>query len=233
MTSSWRLRSTFMVCLVPVVACQGQAPTSAEPTEPAEAALAFSVVGDAPVIDPADYGVDYLLPGAVVVHEGTWHLFPVTASLDSAEAPRVLHLTSPDGLSWTGDPSASVLADFAIELDGIGAVPSSAFVADDGTWVMYGSGRLPGGTDPIVWRATAPDADGPWSAHLEPVLVPDAEGWDSAVTDHPGVIPTESGYLMGYGGASSAMPNRNRIGMATSPDGVSLDAHRRLDGWSR
>ena len=210
-----------MVCLVSVVSCQGPA-TSGDPNEPSEAPLAFSVVGDAPVIEPHDFGADYLLPGAAVVHEGTHHLFPVAFFADPADGPpRVLHLTSEDARAWTGDPSASVLENFAIELDGNGAVPSSALVADDGTWVMYGSGRLPGGTDPIVWRATAQDADGPWTADPEPVLVPDGDGWDGAITDHPGVLPTEDGYLMAYGGAAAATPNRNRIGFASSTDGVS------------
>ena len=209
-----------MVCLVPVVACQAP-PAVEEPPEPSEAPITFSVVGDAPVIDPTDYGAAYLLPGAAVVHEDTYHLYPVAFSADAAVTPRVLHLTSVDGTSWTGDPSASVLEDLEIELDDIGAVPSSAFVADDGTWVMYGGGRVPGGTDPIVWRATAPGPEGPWTAHREPVLEPDGVGWDSAITDHPGVIPTEDGYRMGYGGASIGSPNRNRIGFATSTDGVS------------
>ena len=114
-----------------------------------------------------------------------------------------------------------MLADFEIELDDIGAVPSSVLIDDDGTWVMYGGGRLPGGNDPIVWRATAPGPDGPWTAHPYPVLEPDGEGWDGAITDHPSVIQEADGYVMGYGGAGIAQPNRNRIGMAASPDGVS------------
>ncbi len=208
-----------MVCLVPVVACQGPPPADESP-QPAEAPIAFEVVGDEPVIDPRDYGAAYLLPGAVVVHEGTYHLYPVAFYADSTEQPRVLHLSSADGESWTGDPSASVLEDFPIELDATGAVPSSAFVDEDGTWVMYGGGRRTGGTDPIVWRATAPGADGPWTAHAEPILEPDGAGWDGAIADHPGVIPTDDGYLMGYGGASVTTPNRNRIGFATSTDGL-------------
>ena len=219
-TSSW-LRSALIACIAPIAACQGAAPTIDPPNPSAAEALVFRVVGDAPVIDPTDYGADYLLPGAAVVHEGTIHLFPVTFSAETRAAPRVLHLTSEDGRTWSGDGSASLLADFEIELDDIGAVPSSVFVADDGTWVMYGGGRLPGGTDPVVWRATAPDADGPWTAHPDPVLVPDLEGWDSAVADHPSVVATEDGYLMAYGGAGIATPNRNRIGVASSDDGLS------------
>jgi hypothetical protein len=113
-----------------------------------------------------------------------------------------------------------VLEDFEIEMDDVGAVPSSLFVDDDGTWVMHGGGRLPGGTDPIVWRATAPGPDGPWTAHSDAVLEPDGEGWDGATTDHPTVVPTEDGYVMAYGGAGVVQLNRNRIGMATSTDGV-------------
>ena len=208
-----------MVCLVPVVACQAPSVTD-EPPEPSESPITFSVVGDAPVIEPDDYGAAFLLPGAMVVHDDTYHLYPVAFYADEAEAPRVLHLTSADGESWTGDPAASVLEDFELELDDTGAIPSSAFVANDGAWVMYGGGRLPGGTEPVVWRATAPGPDGPWTAHPDPVLEPDGEGWDGAITDHPGVISTEDGYLMGYGGASIGSPNRNRIGFATSTDGV-------------
>lgn len=223
--SSWRLRSPFLVCLVPVVACQAP-PASVEAPEASEAALTFSVVGDAPVIEPDDFGADYLLPGAAVVHEEVYHLYPVAFVADGTQAPRVLHLTSNDGLTWTGDPSASMLDSFAIEMDDVGPVPSSALVAEDGTWLMYGSGRRPGGDEPIVWRATAPGPNGPWIAHPDPVLVPDADGWDSAITDHPAVLRTEDAYVMGYGGAAAAAPNRNRIGIATSSDGVTWTRQR-------
>ncbi len=208
-----------MVCLVPAVACQ--APVVEESTPATATPATFEVVGDEPVIDPADYGAAYLLPGAAVLHEGTHHLYPVAFYADADETPRVLHLTSSDGETWAGDASASVLEDFPIDLDETGAVPSSAFADDDGTWVMYGGGRRSGGTDSIIWRATAPGPDGPWTAHGEPVLEPDGDGWDGAITDHPSVIPTHDGYLMGYGGASITAPNRNRIGFATSTDGLS------------
>ena len=148
------------------------------------------------------------------------HLYPVAFSADPSERPRVLHLVSDDGVAWSGDPDASVLEDFALELDEIGAIPSWAFVDADGTWIMLGGGRLPGGTRPIAWRATSPGPDGPWTAHPEPILEPSASGWDSAIVDHPTVIPTADGFLMAHGGAARGAPNRNRIGLATSDDGV-------------
>ena len=101
-----------MVCLVPVVACQAPPPEATD--EPSEPAISFEVLGDRPVIEADDYGAAYLLPGAAVVHEGTYHLYPVAFSDDPAEAPRVLHLTSGDGTSWAGDPTASVLDGFEI-----------------------------------------------------------------------------------------------------------------------
>lgn len=209
-----------MLCLLPVLGCQPATSERALPSPSAEATIAFEMVGDGPVIDPTDYGAAYLLPGATVVADGVMHLYAVAFSADPSEPPRVLHLVSDDGISWSGDADASVLGSVELELDGVGAVPSSAFVTDDGTWVMVGGGRLPGGTRPIAWRATAPGPDGPWTAHPEPILEPSPSGWDSAIVDHPSVIPTADGELMAYGGAAGSSPNRNRIGFATSEDGV-------------
>ena len=208
------------LCILPIVGCQPAAGESPSPAPSADAPITFAVVGDAPVIDPADYGAAYLLPGATVVHDGTVHLFAVAFFADPSERPRVVHLVSDDGVAWTGGPEASVLDDFGLELDGVGPVPSSAFVADDGTWVMVGGGRLPGGQRSTVWRATAPGPDGPWTAHPVPILEPAPSGWDTAIVDHPSLVEGPDGELMAYGGADLPAPNRNRIGLATSDDGV-------------
>jgi hypothetical protein len=214
-------RWAAMLCVLPIVGCQSAVVESSSPAPSAPAPIMFAVAGDEPVIDPADYGAAYLLPGATAVHDGTLHLFPVAFFADPSEPPRVLHLVSNDGVAWSGDPDASVLEDFALELDDVGAVPSSAYVTDDGTWVMFGGGRQPGGDRPVAWRATAPGPDGPWTAHPAPILEPVEDGWDTAIVDHPSVIPVADGYLMAYGGAARTAPNRNRIGLATSEDGVS------------
>ena len=224
-------RLSVLPCFVALVACQSTAPPEASTAASTTETIRFGVVGDGPVIDPADYGASYLLPGATVVEAGTMHLWTVAFFADPAETPRVLHLTSTDGVTWDGDADASVLDDFALELDGVGPVPSAAFIDGDGTWVMVGGGRRAGGVQPVIWRATAPGPDGPWVAHPDPLLEPEAGGWDSAIVDHPTVLRTGDGYLMAYGGASRAFPNRNRIGFATSDDGITwtrADAH--LDG---
>ena len=213
-----------MLSVLPLVGCGPAAAESPAATPSAQAPMTFAIVGDTPVIDPADYGAAYLLPGATVVHDGTVHLYPVAFFADPSERPRVLHLVSDDGVAWSGDPEASVLEDIGLELGPPGAVPSSAFVGADGTWVMVGGGRLPGGQRSVLWRATAPGPDGPWSAHPVPILEPADEGWDTAIVDHPSVVAGPDGELMAYGGAARTAPNRNPIGIATSADGLS---------WSR
>ena len=214
--------SALLMCFVPVVACQAPAPSSsAQPSPFAEPPLTFDVIDDEPALDPTDFGAAYLLPGAAIVEAGTHHLYPVAFYADPAQQPRVLRLTSDDGVTWEGDADASVLEDFAMDLADPGPVPSSAFADADGTWTMYGGGRLPTADRSIIWRATAPGPDGPWTADPEPVLEPSRDGWDSGITDHPSVHATDEGYLMAYGGADRAQPNRNRIGIATSDDGIS------------
>ena len=118
---------------LPIFGCQPAAMESPVPAPSAQTPITFSIVGDAPVIDPADYGAAYLLPGAAVVDDGTVHLYPVAFSAEASEQPRVLHLVSDDAVTWSGDADASVLDGFALELDEVGPVPSSAFVAEDGT----------------------------------------------------------------------------------------------------
>lgn len=209
-----------LLCVASMVGCQPAAAESPSPAPSAPTPITFRIDGEAPVIDPRDYGAAYLLPGATVVLDGTMHLYAVAFFVDPSEPPRVLHLVSDDGVAWSGNAAASVLEDFPLELDGAGPVPSSAFVTDDGAWVMVGGGRLPTGDRPIIWRASAPGPDGPWTAHPSPILEPAEDGWDTAIVDHPSIVSRADGELMAYGGAARGAPNRNRIGLATSTDGV-------------
>jgi hypothetical protein len=170
------------------------------------------------VMSHDELGVDYILSGPVVEHDGVLHAWPVVFPT-ADEPPRVVHLTSDDARGWEGDSEAQVLDGGAVGLDGVGAVPSSVLVDDEGSWVMYGAGRQTG-DHAVIWRATAPGPAGPWTMHREPVLEPSTDGWDSGITDHPSVVVTDGGYLMAYGGAARFDPNRNRIGFATSTDGL-------------
>ncbi len=163
----------------------------------------------------------YVLAGAAVEHEGTTHLWTVLATGVAGDPQRVVHLTSPDLRTWDGDRTASVLDGAALGFDANGPIPSSVLIEEDGTWRMFGGGRLADGDTPVIWTASAPGADGPWSFHPTPILQPERVGWDGVSVDHPSVVLTDDGYLMAYGGASPAAASRNRIGFARSTDGIS------------
>jgi len=167
-------------------------------------------------------GTSYALAGAAIEHDGAIHLWTALATGLEGDRQRVMHLTSSDLESWEGDATASVLDDAgALRFDANGPVPSSVLVEEDGTWRMFGGGRLADGDTSILWTATAPGPDGPWTFHPAPILMPEQVGWDGLSVDHPSVVRTDGGYLMAYGGASPAAPNRNRIGFARSADAIS------------
>jgi hypothetical protein len=176
-------------------------------------------VGRDPVLAPSQVDASYVLPGAAVAIDGTVHLWAVAFGASADDDPRLVHLRSADGEAW-GEPSDVVLRSEAIDFDAVGPVPSSALVAPDGTWLLYGGGRLRGTDASVLWRATAPGPDGPWRMHPNPILGPRDGAWDGRFVDHPSVLATGGGYLMAYGGSGLAAPNRTRIGLATSPDGI-------------
>ena len=172
------------------------------------------------VVEHDEMDTAYLMPSAALEHDGVQHLWPVAFSEDSGAPPRVFHLQSTDGRSWTGDPAASLLDGAVLGLNGIGPIPSSVLVEPDGTWRLFGGGRLSGSDQAVVWTATASQPEGPWTMFDEPILRPERGSWDNFIADHPSVVRTDDGYLMAYGGAGSAAPNRHRIGMARSSDGL-------------
>jgi len=192
-------------------------PNSPGPT-PEPISLAPS--GSVPAIAHEALDAGFVLGAAAIRVEDVTHLWAVAFSTEEGVPPELRHLTSADGETWVADEQPVQLDATMLGVNEIGPVPSSVLVDDDGTWLLYGGARLAGSDEPIIWRATAPGPDGPWAMHPEPVLTPSADGWDSAITDHPSVLRTDDGYLMAYGGASGARPNRNRIGVARSPDGI-------------
>ena len=187
---------------------------------PTPAPLALAPSGSGPIISHEALDVGFILGAAGIEVDGVSHLWAVAFATEEGVPPELVHLMSPDGRTWAADPEPVQLDAAVLGINAIGPVPSSVLVDADGTWLLYGGARLAGSDAPIIWRATAPGPDGPWAMHPEPVLTPSADGWDSAITDHPSVLRTDDGYLMAYGGASGAQPNRNRIGLARSSDGI-------------
>jgi hypothetical protein len=173
------------------------------------------------VLEHAEVGATWILSGAAVGGPEQQHLFPLVWVTDQDPQPRVAHLTSSDGTAWQRRPDVSFTGADALGLGRPGLVPSSVLRLPEGSWAMFGGGRL-GATDrAVAWRATATTADGPWHVDPEPVLLPgDASAWDGQQVDHPSVVTLGDGLLMAYGGASFADRNAGRIGFARSTDGL-------------
>jgi hypothetical protein len=193
-------------------------PPASPPSSPTPIRLA--PVGSGPAILHEAVDAGFVLGAAAIEVDGVAHLWAVAFRTEPDIPPDLVHLTSDDGTTWEAGPEPVRLDATALGVNDIGPIPSSVLIDGDGTWLLYGGARRAGSDAPIVWRATSPGPDGPWTVHPEPVLTPSADGWDSAITDHPSVLRTDDGYLMAYGGAGGAQPNRNRIGFARSPDGI-------------
>lgn len=219
-----RMRLTGLILLALLLTgCAGiaatPAPQSAAPVR-TPSPMSLAPADASPAIPHETLDAGFVLGAAATHVDGVSHLWTVAFSTEEGIAPALIHLTSTDGQAWAADPEPVGLDAAVLGVNDIGPVPSSVLVDADGTWLLYGGARTAGNDAPIIWRATAPGPNGPWTMHPEPVLTPSADGWDSAITDHPSVLRTADGYLMSYGGASGAQPNRNRIGLAQSSDGI-------------
>ncbi len=203
------MNRTALFGLVLVMAGCSTASTSRFPTAPATSPPRM-------VLPHAAVDAEYVLPAAAIEVDGVLHLWIV--GFTEGEAPRTVHLTSADARDWEAGATGSEF-DPGLAFDANGPVPSSVLVDADGTWRMFGGGRLDDST-PILWTATAPGPNGPWSFVDEPILQPEGVGWDATITDHPSVVRTDDRYLMAYGGAGNPDSNRNRIGFARSADGL-------------
>jgi predicted GH43/DUF377 family glycosyl hydrolase len=154
-------------------------------------------------------------PGAVVFHDGEFHMFyNANSSWPSANA--VGYAVSPDGITWTRVVMQPV---FTLENIHWQSMPeniqANSVLVDGDTWVLYFSasdavGRLTG----VVGRATASSPTGPWIVDSEPVLRPgEPSEWDAWVVGHVDVINSGKDYVMYYTSSKG-------IGMAMSPDGI-------------
>ena len=215
--NSWS-RLAGGACIV-LAACSGAGTPSPSPSA---SPVRYPVVGDEPVIEHAAVGATWLLSGAATRTPQGYHLYPLVWVTDADEHPRIAHFTSPDARTWSAADDVAFVGVDALDLGRPGPVPSSVLRQPDGSLAMYGSGRLATSDRPVVWRATAATADGPWQVDAEPVLVPgDAAAWDGQQVDHPSVVSVNGGFLMAYGGASFANRNAGGIGFARSSDGRS------------
>jgi predicted GH43/DUF377 family glycosyl hydrolase len=160
-------------------------------------------------------------PGAVVYHDGLFHMFR-NGFQSWPAAVQIGYLTSEDGINWTEMSEDPVFTHEEVPFDVTASLASSALVEDDGTWVLYfynwPSSTV--GTDAGIARATATDPMGPWVMDETLVLTPssDPAAWDSSQLSSPSVVKADDEYVMYY--ASFDQSFQYAIGRATSEDGL-------------
>lgn len=168
-----------------------------------------------------DWDNQYTDPGAVLYHDGQFHMFRNGFIGWPAEV-QIAYTMSDDGITWEKVGEDPVLRTDEIEYSEVAALASSALVEDDGTWVLYFyTWPRPGSSDSIggIGRATAPAPEGPWTPDEALVLAPGAEGdWDSEQLIAPSVVKHDGTYYMYYSHAAEGQPQT--IGLATSEDGI-------------
>ncbi|MEZ4671206.1 MAG: hypothetical protein R3E39_25145 [Anaerolineae bacterium] len=182
----------------------------------------FQVVSSEPIVaHGSDWDSRYTDPGAVVYHDGQFHMFR-NGFKDWPASVEIGYVTSDDGVSWTKVGDEPIMMTKDVSYAKIAALASSVLVRDDGTWVMYfytwndRNGPFAKGA---IGRATAPAPSGPWTPDIAPVLEAGEKGaWDELQVAVPSVVKTDDGYVMYYTGANKAQVGQ--MGRATSADGI-------------
>jgi predicted GH43/DUF377 family glycosyl hydrolase len=180
----------------------------------------FRVHKDAPVLAHGDanaWDSKYIDPGAVVWHDGQFHMFYNGMAEWSRAA--IGYATSPDGVNWTRASGPLLQAD-DVPFGGIGVYAGSGLVEPGGTWVLFfHTAASPDTGHGSIGRATASSPAGPWQVDAEPVLAPaGGDAWDAWRVVNPSVVRTDTEYTLFYEGVDAQFGVR-RIGRATSPDG--------------
>jgi predicted GH43/DUF377 family glycosyl hydrolase len=168
-----------------------------------------------------DWDNKFTDPGAVLYHDGQFHMFRNGFLAWPAEV-QIAYTVSDDGITWEKVGEDPVLRTEDVEYSEVAALASSALVEADGTWVLYfytwprvNDSDSVGG----IGRATAPAPEGPWTPDEALVLTPgDGGAWDSGQLMSPSVVKHEDMYYMYYAHRGPNQPDE--IGMATSEDGI-------------
>lgn len=236
-----RYKITAFLLSLFLAACSAQGTPTIEPTIPATdtsqpsptletkvtatpAPPFFEIYSPDPIVPRGEKGTwddRYTDPGAVIYHDGLFHMFRNGFRAFPATS-QVGYVTSSDGYIWEKQGEEPIFKSDDVPLNKIGMYASSVIVEDDGTWVMYfytwDSPGYPQSRG-VIGRASAASPNGPWTSDETPVLVNGPSGaWDSAQVLAPFVLKTEAGYIMYFSGADEK--GIQRIGMATSEDGI-------------
>ena len=169
----------------------------------------------------------YTDTGAVIHHDGLFHLFYNAIHGWPPREILIGYATSPDGLNWTRQGDEPVLHAENVSYAGHTLLISDVLVEEDGTWIMYFYTwpTMSGTAASAIGRATAPSPTGPWTADEAPALEADPDSWDNFSVANPYVLQKDDGtYYMYFTGNTKGSLDAY-IGLATSPDGMVWTKH--------
>ena len=199
-----------------------------DPELPAPLSGKLSIVGNEPIFEegqPDSWDQTLAFPGAVLYHGGLYHMFYNGLTVDrNLAGGGIGYAVSANGVDWYRMAEESLLNWDDTVGEDAWLRASSALIEDDGIWVLYFSTLSRGVTEdlPMIYRATAPAPNGPWTFDDVSLLEGgEAGAWDISGVTTPIVLKTDNEYRMYYLNA----PNGNRrgisgVGLATSSDGI-------------
>jgi predicted GH43/DUF377 family glycosyl hydrolase len=165
--------------------------------------------------------------GAVIYHEGLFHLFYNAIHGWPPREILIGYATSPDGINWTREVDEPLFQAEDVSYSGHTLLVSSALVEDDGNWVLYFYSwpSMSTSVTSAIGRITAPGPTGPWTADEAPALEVSIDGWDNFSVANPYVVQHDDGtYYMYYTGLLKGNLESS-IGLATSADGITWTKH--------
>ncbi len=185
----------------------------------------FTVYGDKPIVSkgqPGTWDDRFTDPGAVIYHDGMFHMFRNGFRGFPAES-EVGYVTSPDGYTWTKQGDDPIIETKDVPYAKI-AMYASSVIWEDGCWALffYTWDTRSHPSSSVIGRTTqciAGPALTEWLPDPEPILKPGIAGsWDDKQVLAPHVLKTDTGYIMYYSGVGAS--GTQMIGMATSTNGV-------------
>ena len=180
-----------------------------------------------PEAEDSPFASIYTDVGAVVYHEGLFHLFYNAIHGWPPREIFVGYATSPDGIDWIREVDEPLFLAEDIEYAGHTLLVTSGLVEDDGTWVLYFYTwpTMTTSAPSAIGRLTAPEPTGPWTADETLALEPSDEGWDNFSVANPHVLKLADGtYRMYYTGHLKGNLESS-IGLATAADGINWTKH--------